>query len=130
MKADEKKIQAIKETSTPKTVSELRSFLGLVNYVSRFIKDFATIAAPPLRDLTKKSTKWTWIDQHQAAFDNLKEALTSKSVVAYFDPKKSTEILVDASPVGLGAILTQKTVNPDGSIKQKFVLMQAAHYPM
>ena len=118
MKADEKKVQAIKETATPKTVSELRSFLGLVNYVSRFIKDFATIAAP-LRDLTKKSTKWTWTDQHQAAFDSLKEALTSKSVVAYFDPKKSTEIIVDASPVGLGAILTQKTVRSDGTVHAK-----------
>ena len=52
MKADEKRVQAIKETSTPTTVSELRSFLGLVTYVPRFIKDFATIAAP-LRDLTK-----------------------------------------------------------------------------
>ena len=46
----------------------------------------------------------------------MKEALTSNSVVAYFDPKKATEIIVDASPVGLGAILTQKGIQPDGSI--------------
>ena len=103
MKADGKKLQAINDTPIPQTVSELRSFLGLVNYVSRFIRDFATIAAP-LRDLTKKSTKWTWKSEHQIAFEKLKESLTSKNVVAYFDPRNETEILLDASPVGLGAI--------------------------
>ena len=118
MKADDKKLQAIKDAPVPQHVGELRSFLGLVNYVSRFIRDFATIAAP-LRDLTKKSTNWTWNSEHQIAFDKLKESLTSKSVVAYFDPQKETEIIVDASPVGLGAILMQKTVLSHGEEQSK-----------
>ena len=96
MKSNQKKVQAIKDTSTLKTISELRSFLGFMNYVSRFIKDFTTIAAS-LWDLTKKSTKWTWTDRHQAAFNHLKETLKSKPIIVYFDPRKATEIVVDAS---------------------------------
>ena len=125
MKADEKKLHAIKDAPIPQNVGELRSFLALVNYVSRLIRDFATIAAP-LRALTKKSTKWTWNSEHQIAFNKLKESsnserisLTSKSGVAYFDPQQETEIVVDASPVGLGAILMQKTVLSNGEMRSK-----------
>ena len=80
----------------------------VVSSVSRFIYDFSTITAP-FRALTRHGTKWQWTKQHQHAFDELKRRLTTSPTVAYFDPAKDTELVVDASPVGLGAILTQKT---------------------
>ena len=87
-------------------MSDVRSLLGMTNYVSRFIRDYAEIVAP-LRDLTHKGVEFKWEDVHQAALERLKCSLTSDEVMAYFDPSKRSILLVDASPVGLGAVLTQ-----------------------
>ena len=103
--ADPKKIDAIKNAEAPKNAAEVRSLLGLANYVSRFISDFATITEP-LRQLTHKNTEWKWNGKEQKAFQTLKDRLTS-CAMAYFDPKLHTEVIVDASPVGRGAILVQ-----------------------
>ena len=78
----------------------------MTNYCSRFIKDYAT-TTEPLRKLTYKNQQWEWTARHQHALAQLKTALASAPVTAYFDPEKETEISVDASPVGLGAILAQ-----------------------
>ena len=94
--------------------SEVRSFLGLANYCGRYIQNFSTIAAP-LRELTRKNTVWKWAKRHQDAFDKLKQALVSAETLAYYNPKAETRIIVDASPVGLGAIMSQK--QGDGSFK-------------
>ena len=104
--ADPTKVEAIKSAENPKNASEMRSFLGMVNYCSRFIPDFATVCKP-LRDLTRKNQSWIWTKQHSNAMKILKDAITDKAVMSYFDPTKRTEIIVDASPVGLGAILSQ-----------------------
>ena len=97
---------AIRNAPKPSTVSEVRSFLGLVNYCSRFIPNFATISAP-IRQLTHKGTPFTWTKLHQNAFETLQKMLTSNSVKAHFNPNAPTQLRVDASPVGLGVILTQ-----------------------
>ena len=78
----------------------------MANYSSRFISGYATITAP-LRELTRKENPWKWTERHNNALAQLKEALASAPVTFYFDPDKETEIVVDASPVGLGAILAQ-----------------------
>ena len=104
--ADPEKIKTIKECQPPKTVSEVRSFLGMVQYVSRFIPHYATLTEP-LRRLTKKDTKWKWTENEMQAFNTLKSMLTSSHVMAYFNKDKHTEIVVDASPVGIGAIMMQ-----------------------
>ncbi|XP_048774395.2 uncharacterized protein K02A2.6-like [Ostrea edulis] len=114
IRPDQEKVQAVSETRTPTNSSEIRSFLGLANYCGRFIPNFSTIAAP-LRELTRKSTHWRWTQKHQDAFDMLKKALASAEALAYYNPKAETRIIVDASPVGLGAILAQK--QPDGLFK-------------
>ena len=98
-------VPAIRNARKPSNASEVRSFLGLVNYCSRFIPNFSTIAAP-LRQLTRKSVPWTWTKLHQNAFESLQQALTSGLVMAHFDPSAPTQLRVDASPVGLGAIFT------------------------
>lgn len=105
MSADPKKIDTIKSAEAPANVTELRSFLGLANYVSRFIPNFATIVAP-LRVLTHQDVSWKWTETEQNAFETLKNALI-EDVIEYYDPAKPAELIVDASPVGLGAVLTQ-----------------------
>uniref|UniRef100_A0A3Q3ECH9 ribonuclease H n=1 Tax=Labrus bergylta TaxID=56723 RepID=A0A3Q3ECH9_9LABR len=105
--ADPKKVAAVQHAAEPQTVSEVKSLLGMANYCSRFIKDFASISEP-LRKMTRKDLPWEWGPEQQAAFQALKNGLTSDTVMSYFDPSKETELVVDASPVGLGAILSQK----------------------
>ena len=76
------------------------------NYSSKYIHDYATITAP-LRELTKKNARFSWEQEHQRAFDKLKQALVSAPVMGYFDTKNDTMLTVDASPVGVSAILAQ-----------------------
>ena len=92
----------------PTSVSEVRSFLGMATYCAKFIPSFSDILYP-LRELTKKNALFQWTPQHQASFEKIKHMLTSDATVAYFDPYKETELTTDASPVGLSAILCQRT---------------------
>ena len=80
----------------------------MLQYCGRFIPKLAEISAP-LRLLTHKDVKWTWTSKQQHAFETLKQLLTVDTTMSYFDPGKHTELHVDASPFGLGAILTQTT---------------------
>ena len=100
LSADPKKVEAIVKTTTPQNVAQLRSFLGLANYCARF---------------TKKSTKWQWTVIHQQAFEKIKTAIAEDFSMAFYDPAKETTLTVDASPVGLGAILSQ--IQEDGTIR-------------
>ncbi len=88
-------------------------FLGLANYCSRFIPDFSTITSP-LRQLIQKGVKWSWKTAQQIAFDEVKAAISQDCIMAYYDPKKKTRLTVDASPYGLGAILSN--VDEDGTV--------------
>ena len=76
----------------------------MTNYCLRFIPDYAT-KTEPLRKLTHKDQLWEWTVEHDHTIEQLKDALIGAPVTAYFDPKRDTEIAVDASPVGLAAIL-------------------------
>ena len=99
----------------PQNASEVRSFLGMLQYCGRFIPNLAEISAP-LRFLTRKDGKWAWTSRQQHAFETLKELLTTDTVMSYFDPTKHTELHVDASPFSLGAILTQTTPGHDSKV--------------
>ena len=105
---DPKRVKDLKESPVPKNIHEVRSLLGMANYSSRYTANFATITAP-LRELTRKNTKFEWKEVHQKAFEQLTTALSSAPCMAYFDMQKDTYITVDASPVGVSAILSQKT---------------------
>lgn len=106
MSPDPVKVEAIKLAEAPTSVGNVRSLLGMTNYVSRFIRGYEHIVAP-LCDLTHKSIEFKRKDVHQAALEQLKCSITSNEVMAYFDPYKKSILLVDASPVGLGGMLTQ-----------------------
>ncbi|KAK3084740.1 hypothetical protein FSP39_018188 [Pinctada imbricata] len=103
---DPKKVRAIKEAAPPTNSSELRSFLGMTNYSARFIPDYATICEP-LRRLTRQDNEWEWGVEQDQAFEKLKSELSSDTIIKYYNPESEISILVDASPVGLGAIMAQ-----------------------
>ena len=105
IKADPRIVDAIKHAKEPKDTKELRSFLGLANYCSRFIKNFSTLTSP-LRELTVAKTPYTWTPRHTAAFAAIKEAIQKDCIMHFYDPNQKTCLTVDASPTGLGAILS------------------------
>ena len=104
---DPKKVADLHRAAEPKNASEVRSFLGMAQYSARYIKDFATITEP-LRALTKQDNDWQWGKKEIKAFNAVKAGLTESATTAYFDVKKAIEIVVDASPVGLAALLVQE----------------------
>ncbi|KAL9965833.1 hypothetical protein ACROYT_G029685 [Oculina patagonica] len=107
MSPDPRKVEALQSVAPPTNVSEVRSLLSSAAFCSRFIKDFALITRP-LRQLTCDGIKWQWTQEEQSSFESLQAALSTKTTLGYFNPKKPTSIFVDGSPVGLGAVLTQK----------------------
>lgn len=100
------KVQSILQFRAPQTKEELRSFLGLVTYVAKFIPDLATVNSP-LRDLLRQTNPFDWQAEHQQSFDNLKKIIGSVTNLGYFDPQDRTLVVTDASGVGLGAVLIQ-----------------------
>ncbi|XP_073133557.1 uncharacterized protein [Henckelia pumila] len=106
IEVDPAKIEAIKNWVTPKNAREIRSFLGLAGYYSRFIQDFSKIALP-LTLLTRKSVKFEWSNQCEKSFLELKEKLMTAPVLAI--PKGIGRFIIytDASKYGLGAVLMQ-----------------------
>lgn len=99
------KTKAIIDMPRPKNIQELRRFLGMVTYYSRFIPDASTITYP-LRKLLKKVVKFHWLAETEAAFIKLKTEIASNRVVVPFDPEQPVILTTDASPTGIAAILS------------------------
>ena len=100
------KLEAIKAVRPPKDSAEVRSFLGLVQYIAKFIPNMSTVNEP-LRRLLKKGAFFVWSEEQQQAFDKLKHILMDKKTLGYYNSKNKTRVIADASPVGLGAVLVQ-----------------------
>ena len=111
---DNTKIIAIQAVSRPTNLSELRSFLGMITYSHQYIQNYSTIAAP-LRKLTKKDEPFIWGPEQETTFTILKSKIVEAPVMAFYNPIAKTHLVVDASPVGLGAILSQE--QEDGFFK-------------
>jgi hypothetical protein len=75
IEVDQAKVEAIQGWPVPKTITHVRSFLGLAGFYRRFVKDFSTIAAP-LNALTKKGVPFSWGTTQENAFNMLKDKLT------------------------------------------------------
>lgn len=100
------KVDAIRRFRNPETAEELRSFLGLINYLGKFIPNLSTMTAP-LRELLKKDVKFKWEPRHSEAFEQIKREVSDPRNLGYYSPHDETILIADASPVGLGAVLLQ-----------------------
>ncbi|GBP67400.1 Transposon Tf2-11 polyprotein [Eumeta japonica] len=107
-----KYVSTIKEFRAPKTTGELQSFLGLVNFVSKWIPNYATVTEPLKTLLRNKNGDRTniaelWGLEQQQCFESLKEIMTNISSLGYYDENDRTIVIADASPVALGGVLVQ-----------------------
>ena len=110
VKLDQEKIKPIQSLPAPTSVKQVQKFLGSMNYYRRFLRQFATMAAP-LYDLLKKGKKFNWTKECQESFDKLKAALTSSPVLGVpdvSDKNRSYQVTIDSSKRGQGAVLTQE----------------------
>ncbi|ONK55502.1 uncharacterized protein A4U43_UnF2320 [Asparagus officinalis] len=103
---DSAKVEAVLDWEPPKTVTEIRSILGLAGYYRKFIQDFSKIATP-LTYLTKKGVQFIWSIECQKAFETLKTKLTSTPVLVIPNSDKTFVVYTDASLLGLGGVLIQ-----------------------
>ena len=112
-KPDPKKIDGIKKMKRPQDRTQLKSFLGMVNYLSKFSGNLAVLCKP-IRDLDKDGIPFVWLPHHQDAFQAVKEEFSKDSCLQYYNEKRSIFIESDASKDGLGSVLVQRpTGSPD-----------------
>jgi len=106
LQPDPRKIDSILSMDPSTSLADLQTFLGMVQFLSRFIPNLASIAAN-LWALTKKTSDFVWSPEHQSAVDRIKKAIVAPTAVQYFDSTQHVTIQVDASQRGLGAVLLQ-----------------------
>ena len=123
VKCDPSKVEAVNEKHAPKTLKQLKSFLGMVCYYSKFIKDFAGVAHP-LYDLLKGKKKLKideWQEPQQRAFDTLKRALVTAPVLAYPTQEGHYILDTDASNFACGAVLSQVQKTASGEDVERVI---------
>ena len=106
------RIEAVVSAPRAVNVSQLHSFLGLVNYYNRFLPN-VSIVLHPLHQLLGESREWQWSERCELAFTEAKGMITSEQVLMRYDPALPVRLACDASPTGIGALLSP--VNPCGS---------------
>ncbi|CAB4028959.1 Hypothetical predicted protein, partial [Paramuricea clavata] len=100
--------QAINNMEIPTNRRKLQCFLGMVNYLARFLLNLS-VKTEPLRKLSEQKNRWEWHHEHDKAFEELKHLVCSEPVLAMYNPKQLIRISTDASRSGVGAVLEQKT---------------------
>ena len=107
IKVDTKKVEVLKAWPKPKTLTEVRSFMGLLQFFRRFIKDFSKLSAP-LTNLTRKGEGiQKWDERCDESFESLKSSITSAPILIAPDWKKPFRGHIDASETAVGGTLTQ-----------------------
>ena len=101
------KTEAITKLKAPTNTKELKSFLGSIQHLSKFLNNLSK-KTDRMRKLLKKDVKWEWTKKINDDFEQLKKEITETPCLAHFDPKKDNFITTDACNTGLGATLWQK----------------------
>lgn len=115
LKPNDDKIQAVINFPIPKTPTEIKSFLGLIGYYRKFIKDFAKITQP-LTNCLKKRNKIVFTDEYRSAFERCKELLVNAPVLQFPNFSEPFVLTTDASNYALGAVLSQGPIGADKPI--------------
>jgi hypothetical protein len=123
VRMDPVKLRGVKEWTTPRTVKDVRSFLGFAGFYRRFVPRFSTLARP-LHDLTKKDKGWEWSSACEYAFQEIKARMLKEPVLMIPDPTKPFKLACDASKWASGGVLLQADGNgnwhPTGYISETF----------
>ena len=101
------KMEAVQKAPPPKNVSELKSYLGLLSYYGKFLPQLASKLAP-LYALLRATRPWRWTAKEEEAFQSSKASLLSSQVLVHFDPTQDLVLSCDASPYGIGAVLSHR----------------------
>lgn len=105
--ADPETTSAIANMPNPTSVSEVQSFLGMINHYGKFIPQLHQIKQP-LEDLTRKTHPWSWNQKHDQAMEQIKKVTLSPLLLEHYDPSKTLIVAVDACTTGIGAVLFQR----------------------
>ena len=98
------KMDAIMEAKSPTNVTELKSYLGLLNYYGKFLPNLWT-TLHPLHDLLQKDRPWKWTEECESVFVKSKKQLQDSPLLAHYDLKKPLRLACKASPYGVGAVI-------------------------
>ena len=113
VKPDPARVKALLELSPPNNISELRTVLGMFQYLAKFAYNMSAVMKP-MTDLLRADVCWSWDHAQQSSFDETKRLLTITPTLSYYETIKPTVVSADASSFGIGAVLMQTT---DGELK-------------
>lgn len=105
---DPEKVEAIGKLREPENKTELQRLLGMVTYLAKFIPNLSQITQP-MRELLVQEAEWVWTPHQKKAFDEIKQALSSPSVLRFYNVNKNVTLQADASSYALGAAILQES---------------------
>ena len=111
LSTESEKVEAIAKFKTPTKIDHIRSYVGAASFYRRFVKNFSNIVHPLVK-LTRKNVKFQWGPEQQAAFDCIKEKLTTAPVLYFVDFSRPLILRTDASDYGIGSVLGQIQRDP------------------
>ena len=106
----QEKIEAIVNAPKPENLTQLRAFLGMVNYYARFLPNLASVLHPP-NQLSQKDVKFQWTSATQKAFEKVKKLITSDTVLTHYNPDLPVRLTCDSSAYSLGAVISHVMEN-------------------
>lgn len=104
---DPEKVKAIVSAPAPTTAQEVKSFLGTTAFYAKFLPSYSSVVEPLLQ-LTRKNATWSWNEEQQASYDTLLQLIADTTKLSIFQHDRKTEVHVDASGSGIGAVLLQR----------------------
>ena len=107
VRADPEKVSSVQKMPAPKSKEDVKTFLGTVTYLSKFIPNLSQESAP-LRKLLNKDACFVWERPQKESFEKIKDLIVQHTTLSYFDVNKPSVISVDASSYGIGAVLMQE----------------------